>query len=100
MTTADLIALSPLTALAVSTIVIMLIVAVQRNHALTVGLTLLADAVAFASLFVVTENALLQDGPAASMTLSSPKPTSATLPAKSPAISEAIASRLLYPIVA
>lgn len=53
MTTADLIALSPLIALACSTIVIMLIVAVRRNHALTMSLTLLADAIAFALLFVV-----------------------------------------------
>ena len=53
MTTADLIALSPLIVLACATIVIMLIVAVRRNHALTMALTLLADAVAFALLFVV-----------------------------------------------
>ena len=53
MTTANLIALSPLIVLACSTIVIMLIVAVRRNHALTMALTLLADAVAFALLFVV-----------------------------------------------
>jgi NADH-quinone oxidoreductase subunit N len=53
LTTADLIALSPLIVLACSTIVIMLIVAVRRNHALTMALTLLADAIAFALLFVV-----------------------------------------------
>ena len=53
MTTADLIALSPLIVLACGTIVIMIIVAVRRNHALTIALTLLADAVAFALLFVV-----------------------------------------------
>ena len=53
MTTADLIALSPLIVLACSTIVIMLIVALRRNHVLTMALTLLADAAAFALLFVV-----------------------------------------------
>jgi NADH-quinone oxidoreductase subunit N len=53
LTTADLIALSPLIVLACSTIVIMLIVGLRRNHALTIVLTLLADAGAFALLFVV-----------------------------------------------
>jgi NADH-quinone oxidoreductase subunit N len=53
LTTADLIALSPLIVLACSTIVIMLIVGLRRNHALTLVLTLLADAGAFALLFVV-----------------------------------------------
>jgi len=53
LTTADLIALSPLIVLACSTIVIMLIVALRRNHVLTMALTLLADAAAFALLFVV-----------------------------------------------
>jgi len=52
LTTADLIALSPLIVLACSTIVIMLIVALRRNHVLTMALTLLADAGAFALLFV------------------------------------------------
>ncbi len=53
MTREDLIALSPLIVLACSTVVIMLIVALRRNHALTIALTLLADAGAFALLFVV-----------------------------------------------
>jgi NADH-quinone oxidoreductase subunit N len=53
LTTADLIALSPLIVLTGSTIVIMLIVALRRNHVLTMALTLLADAAAFALLFVV-----------------------------------------------
>ena len=53
MTAADLIALSPLIVLACSTIAIMLIVGLRRNHALTIVLTLLADAGAFALLFVV-----------------------------------------------
>jgi NADH-quinone oxidoreductase subunit N len=54
LTTPDLIALSPLIVLACSTIVIMLVIAARRNHALTMALTLLADAGAFASLFVVS----------------------------------------------
>jgi NADH-quinone oxidoreductase subunit N len=53
LTATDLIALSPLTALAVATIVIMLIVALKRNHTLTVALTLFANVAAFAFLFVV-----------------------------------------------
>jgi NADH-quinone oxidoreductase subunit N len=53
LTTADLIALSPLIVLTFSTIAIMLIVALRRNHALTIALTLLADAGSFALLFVV-----------------------------------------------
>ena len=53
MTAADLIALSPLIVLACSTIAIMLIVGLRRNHALTIVLTLLADTGAFALLFVV-----------------------------------------------
>jgi NADH-quinone oxidoreductase subunit N len=53
LTTADLIALSPLIVLACSTVVIMLIVGLRRNHALTIVLTLLADTGAFALLFVV-----------------------------------------------
>lgn len=60
MTTADLIALSPLTALAVSTIVIMLIVALKRNHAVTVALTLFANIAAFALLFLVLRQASRQ----------------------------------------
>jgi NADH-quinone oxidoreductase subunit N len=54
LTTPDLIALSPLIVLACATIVIMLVIAARRNHALTMVLTLLADAGAFASLFVVS----------------------------------------------
>jgi NADH-quinone oxidoreductase subunit N len=57
LTAADLIALSPLTALAVSTVVIMLIVALARNHTLTVALTLCANVAAFALLFVVLRQA-------------------------------------------
>jgi NADH-quinone oxidoreductase subunit N len=53
LTTADLIALAPLIVLACSTIAIMLIVAARRNHALTMALTLLADAGAFASLLII-----------------------------------------------
>jgi NADH-quinone oxidoreductase subunit N len=56
LTTTDLIALSPLIVLACSTIVIMLIVAVRRNHTLTMALTLLADAAAFALLFVAVRS--------------------------------------------
>jgi len=56
LTAADLIALSPLIVLACSTIVIMLVVAARRNHALTLTLTLLADAGAFASLFFVSSD--------------------------------------------
>ena len=54
MTTPDLIALSPLIVLACATIVIMLVIAARRNHALTMVLTLLAHAGALASLFVVS----------------------------------------------
>jgi len=56
LTAADLIALSPLIVLACSTIVIMLVVAARRNHSLTLTLTLLADAGAFASLFFVSSD--------------------------------------------
>jgi NADH-quinone oxidoreductase subunit N len=56
LTVADLIALAPLIVLACSTIVIMLIVAVRRNHALTMALTLLADALAIALLFVAVRS--------------------------------------------
>jgi NADH-quinone oxidoreductase subunit N len=57
VTAADLIALSPLTALAVSTVVIMLIVALKRNHTLIFALTLFANVAAFALLFVVLRRA-------------------------------------------
>jgi NADH-quinone oxidoreductase subunit N len=57
LTAADLIALSPLTALAVSTVVILLIVALKRNHTVTVALTLFANVAAFALLFVVLREA-------------------------------------------
>jgi NADH-quinone oxidoreductase subunit N len=60
LTATDLIALSPLTALAVATIVIMLIVALARNHTLTVALTLFANVAAFALLFVVLRQAPYQ----------------------------------------
>ena len=60
MTAADLIALSPLTALAVSTVVIMLIVAWKRNHTLTVAMTMFANVAAFALLSVVLRQAPYQ----------------------------------------
>jgi len=60
LTAADLIALSPLTALAVSTVVIMLIVAWKRNHTLTAAMTLFANVAAFALLFVVLRQAPYQ----------------------------------------
>jgi NADH-quinone oxidoreductase subunit N len=60
LTAADLIALFPLTALAVSTVVIMLIVALERNHTLTVALTLFTNVAAFALLFVVLRQAPYQ----------------------------------------
>jgi NADH-quinone oxidoreductase subunit N len=60
LTATDLIALSPLTALAVATIVIMLIVALARNLTLTFALTLFANVAAFALLFVVLRQAPYQ----------------------------------------
>jgi NADH-quinone oxidoreductase subunit N len=60
LTAADLIALSPLTALAVSTVVIMLIVAWKRNHTLTVAMTMFANVAAFALLSVVLRQAPYQ----------------------------------------
>ena len=57
MTVADLITLSPLTALVVSTVVVMLIVAWKRNHTLTVTMTLFANVAAFALLFVILRQA-------------------------------------------
>ena len=57
MTAADLIALSPLAALGVSTVLIMLIVAWKRNHILTVAMALFANVAASALLFMILRQA-------------------------------------------
>jgi NADH-quinone oxidoreductase subunit N len=49
----DLVALLPLILISVTTVVVMLAIAFQRNHLLTVWLTLIGLAVSFASLWVV-----------------------------------------------